>query len=297
MKRFILSGAISLWLVAVIVITAMAFTACSKKSETQTDFNIYSVWRYVSSADEEYYEWFSESGFVPDLGFSSTHQEILTVDISAFTGTWVNSERGTFTIPQPHSWEKEFPGGFKQFEDYYTWWHPAGDFGIYLVPAGVDLILHGNVIPTDNTKIRLVTEDLHSAPGVYYREGETPAQNNTAGDPQLMLLGGRVWHFQSGEWLYFFQHFRELTTVFFYSDGNVHVTSEETSLSVSGKWKITDDGRLEIRPDNQRGELNIPEILYFSYQIRGNILTLTDNNPNFGKAGDEGIYYEVFPHG
>jgi len=373
--------------ITIIAITVISFTACTKKSETQADFNIYSIWRYVSSADvehggtwvneseksiaifndgeyavvisgsyawrgvlhdrgdysytfnavtrldyetgifynvegqspytfvlkydpqtrqlvsadgtvEEYYEWFSESGFVPDLGFSSTHQEILTADISAFAGTWVNSEGGTYTIPQPQSLENEFPGGFKQFEEYYTWWHPSGDFGIYLVPAGVDLILHGNVLSTDKTKMRLVTEDLHSAPVVYYREGELPVGNNAAADdPQLMLLGGRIWHFQSGEWLYFFQHFRELTTVFFYSDGNVHVTSEETSLSVSGKWKITDDGELEIRPDNQGGELNIPEVLYFSYQIRGNILTLTDNNPNFGKAGDEGTYYEVFRRG
>jgi len=246
--------------ITIITITTMAFTTCAKKSETQTDLNIYSIWRYVSSADvehgetwindgeksiaifkdgeyavvisgsyawrgvlndrgdynytfnavtrldyetgifynvegqapytfvlkydpqtrrlvsadgtvEEYYEWFSESGFVPDLGFPNTHQEILTADISAFAGTWVNSEGGTYTIPQPQSLENEFPGGFKQFEDYYTWWHPSGDSGIYLVPAGVDLILHGNVIPTDKTKIRLITDNLHSAPVVYYKTG------------------------------------------------------------------------------------------------------------------------------
>jgi len=126
---------------AIIAITAMAFTAC-KKSET-------------------------------DKG---PYPQILAGDLSAFVGTWVNSEGGKYTIPQSKSWENEFPGGFKQFENYYTWWHPAGDFGIYLVPAGVDLILHGNIIPTDNTKIRLVTEDLHSVPAVYYREGEVPQQ-------------------------------------------------------------------------------------------------------------------------
>jgi len=131
---------------------------------------------------EQYYEWAGESSppdpriFTFTAASSSPQSQTAAADISAFVGTWINSEGRTYTIPQPQTWESEFPGGFKQFENYYTWGHPAGDFGINLVPAGVDLILHGNVIPTDNTKIRLVTEDLHSAPVVYYREGELQQQ-------------------------------------------------------------------------------------------------------------------------
>ena len=131
---------------------------------------------------EQYYEWAGESSppdpriFTFTAASSSPQSQTAAADISAFVGTWINSEGRTYTIPQSQSWESEFPGGFKQFENYYTWGHPAGDFGINLVPAGVDLILHGNVVPTDNTKIRLVTEDLHSAPVVYYREGELQQQ-------------------------------------------------------------------------------------------------------------------------
>jgi len=368
--------------IAIITITAIAFTACAKKSETQTAFNIYSIWRYVNSADvehgetwvndgeksiaifedgeyavvisgsyawrgvlhdrgdysytfnavtrldyetgivynvegqapytfvlkydpqtrqlisadgtvEEYYEWFSESGFVPDIGFSNTHQEILTVDLSAFTGTWVNSEEGTYTIPQPQSWENEFPGGFKQFENYYTWWHPAGDFGINLVPIGADL----EFVSSDTTKMRLITENLHTPPVVYYREGETPAQswNNTADK-----LGERVWQFQSGDLIYFFKHYRELIIIDFRNDGNVYVTDQNidrSSFTVSGRWhtynevsSITGSGELEIRPNTEglsamRSELN------FSYQIKGNLLTITDDE------GFTATYYEIFPYG
>ena len=44
-----------------VLIFVLIFTSCSKKSETQADFNIYSIWRYVSSADVEHGEtWVNE---------------------------------------------------------------------------------------------------------------------------------------------------------------------------------------------------------------------------------------------
>jgi len=270
MNRFILAI-----LVAVIAITAMAFTACNRGSDTQPQTS--TVEQTQTAAD-----------------MSDSNPMILNRNLSAFTGTWVDIHGQKMQIKANGRLQLMDNNLFYFSDDYET--------DVYIFPAGVEFVHWSGTVITDTTKDRVFiqygSERTPTNDDVYYREGELPAGNNAAaGDLQLMLLDGRIWHFQSGEWLYFFRHFRELTTVFFHSDGIVRVTSEETSSEVFGKWKITDDSRLEIRPDNRGGELNIPEVLYFSYQIRGNILTLTDNNPNFGKAGDEGIYYEVFPHG
>jgi len=363
MKNFILNGATRLWLAAAILaITAMAFTACAKKSEAQTDYSIYSIWRYVSSADvehggawvddgeksiaifkdgeyavvisgsyawrgflhdrgdyyytfnaiirldyetgivynvegqapytfalkydpqtrrlisadhtvEEYYEWFSESGYVPDIDFSNTYQEFQTADISAFSGTWVNSEGGTFTILQPQSWENEFPGGFKQFENYFHWTHPAGDFGIYLVPAGIDLILHGNVLLTDATKMRLITEDLHSAPVVYYREGELPSVSES----NDLVIG--TWMFVSGSFVYFFGqspsiHFLPDKTVIVHEQGDQYLR-----IARSGIWGFTPEGQLFVEFDWNT--------YLFTFSSDGEELIIIDSE------GDRGVFGKV----
>jgi len=328
--------------ITIIVITVMAFTACNKKSETQTDFTIYSVWRHIGGADVEHGEtWTSDGvttfsffkdgenvyytssesensiwqGVLDDMGdfryafnphtqinldtgtyfdfkvqgptawidvrydsenkrlissdhtveqyyvwagepsrpdprifsftaaASSPQSQTAAADISAFMGTWVNSEGRTYKIPQPHSWENEFPGGFKQFENYFHWGHPAGDFGIYLVPAGVDLILHGNVLLTDATKMRLITEDLHSAPVVYYREGEVPPVSESIN----VVLG--TWMFESGGFVYFFGqspsiHFLPDKTVNVYEQGDQYLR-----LARSGIWGFTPEGQLFVEFD------------------------------------------------
>jgi len=238
-----------------------------------------------SSSAEVYYR----EGEAPAAAPSNPRLEILNGDLSAFAGTWVNNEGGTYTIPQPQSWENEFPGGFKQFENYYTWWHPSGDFGINLFPVGVDFF-----VPTDTTKTRLITENLHTPPVVYYRKGETPTQSgNTAADGlQQTLLGGRVWHFQSGDSINFFKHYRELILIDFRIDGNVYVTDQNidrSSFTVSGRWHIT-SGQLEIRPDTE-GLSAMRSVLSFSYKISGNLLTIIDDE------GYTATYYEIFPYG
>ena len=232
---------------------------------------------------------FEEMYFYEEPNNPTLYDGILYGDLSAFAGTWVDVHGQKMQI--------KANGRLQLIDNNLYYFSDDYEADVSIFPAGVEFVHWSGTVITDTTRDRVFiqygSERTPTNDDVYYREGELQSGNNVAaGD-----LGGRVWHFQSGERLYFFQHFRELTTVFFHSDGNVHITSEETSLSVFGKWKITDDGRLEIKPDNQGGELNIPEVLYFSYQIRGNILTLTDNNPNFGNAGDEGTYYEVFRRG
>ncbi|MCL2186853.1 MAG: hypothetical protein FWB86_13530 [Treponema sp.] len=257
-------------MITIIAITAMAFTACTKKSETQTSFNIYSVWRYASSADvehggtwvneneksiaiyndgeyavvisgsyawrgvlhdrgdysytfnavtrfdfetgtvynaegqspytfvlkydpqtrrlvsadgtvEEYYEWFSESELVPDIGFSNTHQEILTADpddpvgaykkilagdFSDWSGIWVNAwtrnrlfANGIFVNSSTSSIDGITTGDFKENNGAYIWGlYDGGRLGyeIGLFPAGVPLMLGQNLIVTDTAMDRII---------------------------------------------------------------------------------------------------------------------------------------------
>ena len=380
MKKFVLNGAASLWLVAAII--AMAFTVCNRGSNaaTQTDFNIYSIWRYVSSANvehggtwvndgeksiaifkdgeyavvisgsyawrgilhdigdysytfnavarldyetgivsnvegqgpytfvlkydpqtrrlisadgtvEEYYEWFSESGFVPDIGFSNTHQEILTADISEFVGTWVTVH--------VHKMQIKANGRLQLIDNNLFYFSDDYETDVYIFPAGVEFVHWSGTVKTDTTKDRVFiqggSERIPTNDDVYYREGETAAQsgNDTADELQQMRLGERVWQFQSGDLINFFKHYKELIIIDFRNDGNVYVTDQNidrSSFTVSGRWHITGGGKLEIRPNTEglsamRSELN------FSYKISGNLLTITDDE------GFTATYYEIFPYG
>jgi len=84
MKKFILKAAI-------IAITAMAFTACNK----QTAFNIYSVWRYVSSADVEHGETWVNEGEKSIAIYKDGEYAVVISGISAWRG--VLHDRGDYS--------------------------------------------------------------------------------------------------------------------------------------------------------------------------------------------------------
>jgi len=111
MKKFVLSDTTSLWLVAVITITVMAFTACSKKSETQSQ---------TATAEQTQ----AASSSAP----SNPHPEILTGDLSAFAGIWVNGEgikqevRADGTVYKEGSNDARAASGFQRLDnDSYYW--------------------------------------------------------------------------------------------------------------------------------------------------------------------------------
>ncbi|MDR0502183.1 MAG: hypothetical protein LBH16_02560 [Treponema sp.] len=163
--------------ITIIAITAMAFTACNRGSGSSNQAGAFDAVKtaQAENAGSSNYE---EQN---DLHEYSSHQKI----VPAFAGYYVNDSGnsihlepgGTFVMRQDgNSWENEIVGVFLNVNNpgsgnYFHWAHPAGDFGIYLVPAGVDIIMHGSILPTDKTKIRLITEDLHSVPVVYYQTG------------------------------------------------------------------------------------------------------------------------------
>ena len=171
MKRFIL----------LVVIIAIAFTACSKKSETAT----------IVTADR--------------------YAKILNGDLSDFAGTWVNAEghktqlssNGLFDLG---TWgDRIVAYGFEKTGDginsVYSWHHRAeGDgYGVTLYPAGTEVVNYdGNILQSDITKVRIYT-GFGSDPKnyVFYREGEAPTV--APSNPHPEILNGDLSAF-AGTW-------------------------------------------------------------------------------------------------
>jgi len=157
MKRFIFKDrsfakaklqATSLWLVAVII--AMAFTACTKKSETQTAVTV----------------------------TANPYPEILNGDFSAFAGIWENGN-GDKRQLRPDGFLTDGSYGDYGINPYrfdingkganmhYSWMILDG-LDINLYPAGVEIITEDNqVIQSDTTKVRIAVYPK-SSNDIYY---------------------------------------------------------------------------------------------------------------------------------
>jgi len=176
MKRFILSDrsfakaklqATGLWLAAVII--AMAFTACSKKSETAATVT------------------------------AESYAKILSGDLSDFAGTWVDGygtrsqlrADGVFTSGSMSNLNAD---GFSKYDYGAYVWNVSdtggyGGFGVMVYPPGVPINLFymdggvrkiAQTIETDITKVRITAgqDGPSSSAEVYYREGEAPAAHH-----------------------------------------------------------------------------------------------------------------------
>lgn len=252
---------------------------------------------------EEYYVWAGESSY-PDLSAanevsrdaqaSGGNVNITNKVLSDFAGTYISNSGniiqlkldGFFIMQQSGNiWENEIAGGFKTvyetYGDYFHWGHPAGDFGIYLVPANVDIIMHGSVFPTDNTKIRLITEDLHSDPVVYYRE--LSAENDfSAGDPSGQ------WRFESGNIVFFKQASADFDAngfikIWEIGQGETYVSGGKNILE-TGSWRITDGGELAVYHES-----GVDGAFYYSFTVRDEVLSITDRN------GNTAVYKRIYP--
>jgi len=142
MKRFIIAA-----LVAVIAITAIAFTACSKKSETQTAVTV----------------------------TANPHPEILNRNVSEFAGTWVTS--------QGQSMQIRANGRLAEISENKYIAYLADDFeaDVYIIPKGIEFIHWTGAIQTDTTQDRVFiqygSERTPTNDDVYYREGEAISQS------------------------------------------------------------------------------------------------------------------------
>ncbi|MCL2187084.1 MAG: hypothetical protein FWB86_14730 [Treponema sp.] len=213
MTNFIFNGrsyakvkfqAACIWLLAVIAITVMAFTSCTKKS-TQTE---------GLTQQQTYYADEHEGGPGDDYealppGFGYPYTAILDGDLSEFAGTWVNGRGDRYPLRA----DGVFDGGLNAYEftrgadknspyitngTNYEWLvnmgEEAGVFEIWLFPAGVDIKNRsGEIIKTDKTKDRIVFEYITTSDGVYYLAGETASLSLTQEPAELT----GEWHSRS----------------------------------------------------------------------------------------------------
>jgi len=154
MRNFILNGAASLWLVAVIVITAMAFTACIKKSETAITIS------------------------------ANPHSEILNRNVSEFTGTWVTSQGQSMQI-KANGRLAEITGN-----KYIAYLADDFEADVYIIPKGIEFIHWTGAIQTDTTRDRVFiqygSERTPTNDDVYYHVGEASTLQSNSKEPQFV---------------------------------------------------------------------------------------------------------------
>jgi len=151
LKRFIL----------LVAITAMAFTACTKKGETQSQ---------TATAEQTQ----TAASSAP----SNPHHEILSGDFSAFAGIWENGN-GDKRQLRPDGFLTDGSYGDHGIEPYrfdvngndanihYSWMILDG-VDINLYPAGVEIMTGDNqVIQSDTTKVRIAVYPK-SSNDIYY---------------------------------------------------------------------------------------------------------------------------------
>jgi len=205
MKRFIFKGAASLWLVA--GITAMAFSACSKKSEAQPQIATAEQTQTAQTHHTDEYEGGPGDDYeaLPP-GFSYPYTAILDGDLSEFAGMWVNGRGDKYPLRA----DGVFDGGLNAYEftrgadknspyiangTNYEWLvnmgGEAGVFDIWLFPAGVDIKNRsGEIIQTDKTKDRIMFEYITTSNQVYYREGEAAVASRPV--PTVLVPGSSI---------------------------------------------------------------------------------------------------------
>jgi len=266
--------------ITIIAITVMTFTACTKKSETQTQ---------THHADEH------EGGPGDDYealppGFDCPYTAILRGDLFEFAGTWINGRgerrqlraNGTFNAG-------ETAYGFKIGNEndqhiagtYYQWivnmGGEAGGFEVWLYPAGAAVRNYiedygWDVVATHNTIDRIFVESVGSSYDVYYREGELRPPSDD------WVLG--TWMFNNGSFVNFFGqapsiHFLTDKTVNVYEQGDQYLR-----LARSGIWGYTPEGRLFVEYDWNT--------YYFLFSSDGEELIIIDSD------GDRGVFGKVY---
>jgi len=146
MKRFIL----------LVVITAIAFTSCSKKSETQTA----TAEQTQTAADT-----------------SDSNPLILNINISEFAGTWVTSQGQSMQIRANGMLaEREIAGN-----KYIAYLADDFEADVYIIPKGIEFIHWTGAVQTDTTQdrvfIQYASERVPTNDDVYYREGQSASQS------------------------------------------------------------------------------------------------------------------------
>ena len=292
MKRFIRTI-----LIATIVINAMVFTACTKKSartEGSTQPQTATA-REATAQTQTHLAEEHEGGPGDDYealppGFGYPYTAILDGDLSEFAGTWVNGQGSRRVLTTNGTFNAgETAYGFKIGNEndqhiagtYYQWivnmGGEAGGFEVWLYPAGATVRNYiedygWDVVATHNTIDRIFLESVGSSYDVYYREGELRPPSDD------WVLGS--WMFKSGSIVYFFE---QAPSIDFLPDKTVNVLEQGDQylrIARSGIWGYTPEGRLFVEYNRNT--------YYFLFSSNGEELIIIDSD------GDRGVFGKVY---
>jgi hypothetical protein len=161
--------ATSLWLVAAII--AMAFTACTKKSDTQ-----------MQTVTTEQ----TQAAVAP----SNPYPEIRNGDLSAFAGIWENPY-GSIHLGADGSLGSGTVGNFEWGDGVYVWYIYDGynselqeyqySTGVMLYSAGIEIRndFDYEIVQSDTTKVRIAIGRVDTSAQIYYRQGEAAIANSS----------------------------------------------------------------------------------------------------------------------
>jgi len=176
MKRFIL----------LVVIIAIAFTACTKKSDTQ---------QQTATVDQT----------------ANPHPEILNGDLSAFAGTWINNDKNSAMLSpdgvfNPGGWgnglrASDFKKSGEGVNEIYSWANLIdGDgFSVTLYPIGTEVVHYDdNILITDTTRVRIAIGRVFSSDDVYYFSHA--GYSGTYVNPYALIMNSDFSYF-AGRWV------------------------------------------------------------------------------------------------
>ena len=180
--------ATSLWLVAAII--AMAFAACTKKSDTQMQ---------TVTAEQ------AQAAVAP----SNPYPEIRNGDLSAFAGIWENPY-GSIHLGADGSIGSGTVGNFEWGDGVYVWYIYDGynselqeyqySTGVMLYSAGIEIRndFDYEIVQSDTTKVRIAIGRVDTSAQIYYRQGEAAIANSS--NPYAKVLSGDFSAF-AGTWV------------------------------------------------------------------------------------------------
>jgi hypothetical protein len=216
MKRFIL-------LITIIAITAMAFTACTKKSERTEG----STQSQTSTAEQ--------TQTATEVQTSS-NRLLANRNVSEFAGTWVTSQGQSMQI-RANGMLAEIAGS-----KYIAYFADDFEADVYIIPKGIEFIHWTGAIQTDTTQdrvfIQYASERVPTNDDVYYRVGEAASQSKVWEPAELT----GEWHSRSITASCHGQEHYIFTADGYYKKGDLYSKHDGTwslLIDARGKYNLT----------------------------------------------------------
>jgi len=238
---------------AVIMLTALVFTACSKGTASASlDAR--------ASTEEEGYSPGDDYEALP-AGFGYPYTAIMDGHFSDFAGTWVNGRGDRIQLRSNGTLsDMERAGSASRDENNYYYWYSnpvmeEWSYRINLIPAGLEFFHYSGNVRTDTTKDRLyieagMIERSAVSADVYYRDGHAAAVESSG--PYAKILAGNLSDF-AGTWVNRRGNISELTPEGLFDNAYHASNFQKTGSGINEvySWWISlggDGGEVKLYP-------------------------------------------------